>query len=148
MKTFVKLIPGLMVLWLILHTCWSLYFRPDYNAWPAITRCRQCEERIWAWQSHQEVDYQTTCHDPDDLGLVGVVHGLVHENCVEPPILFAFTFRENGSGQVRLEGLTLRPKEGVRITIPLKVRNEIVWHINPEKAAEFIRRYGGSSGEI
>jgi hypothetical protein len=89
-----------------------LYLNPDMHCYPAVTRCRLCGDRVWAWQSYDRRDYKVTVDNPDHV-LMGVeMSGLVHCSCKGIPEATAKITSKGVSTPV------LGAKETMGITVP------------------------------
>ena len=88
MKPFIGILSGVMlgavVGWAI-ATAMLLYRDPDLSIWPAVTRCRICEHRIWVWQNYEERSFSIKLNNPDHLMMSVGMGGLVHKNCTGTP---------------------------------------------------------------
>jgi len=62
-----------------------LWFNPDIHCLPAISRCRLCGHRIWAWQSYERRNYKVTTDNPEHLPMIVEMTGLVHCDCKGTP---------------------------------------------------------------
>lgn len=74
---------------------YTLATEPGYHPWPSVTRCRMCDDRIYAWQDHERRTYYNHCEYPRPslgtgdravfLGGCSSKSGLVHTDCETNP---------------------------------------------------------------
>lgn len=89
-----------------------LIMMPDLHCFPAVTRCRLCGDRVWAWQSYERRDYNVKADNPKHLPMVVEMSGLVHCSCEGIPEATA-TITSNG-----VKTPFLGAKETMGITVP------------------------------
>lgn len=62
---------------------------PDLHIWPAVTRCRVCEKRVFIWQAQEFRPYLVRLDNPDMIPeemLVKIsASGIVHKGCRGTP---------------------------------------------------------------
>jgi len=55
-------------------TTYLMEFRnPGFCGWPAVTRCRICNKRVWIWQPHERRSYSTPIEGSFSEGS-GIIH--------------------------------------------------------------------------
>jgi len=94
--------------------CVGLWFSPDLHLYPAITRCRCCNRRIWVWQSYERRNFNVKTENPENINVVVGMSGLVHCGCKEiPETTVTITSRSISTS-------VLEAKEAIDVSIPVK----------------------------
>ena len=82
----------LMILpWLILflavmgQRCWWLATDPDYYGWPAVTKCRICDDTVWCWQEYSRRPIPVALDNEHGLTVSCSMSGLMHNKCTGMP---------------------------------------------------------------
>jgi len=89
-----------------------LYLNPDMHVYPAVTRCRLCGDRVWAWQNYERRDYKVKAENLEHLPMTVEMSGLVHCSCKGTPEATAKITSKGVSTPV------LGAKEIMGITVP------------------------------
>ena len=67
---------------------WHIWTDPCFHPWPAVTRCRLCGHRVFAWQRYSRRPYGVRLGNPDGLAVSMIsASGLVHDGCEGVPTL-------------------------------------------------------------
>ena len=77
-----------VVAWIILITVNALRMRKDplFHPFPAVTRCRICEKRVFVWQRRERRAYKMALDNPDRLAVTTGASGIVHKHCQGNPV--------------------------------------------------------------
>ena len=109
------LIPiAVFVITLVVIHCIGLWYSPDLHLYPAITRCRCCNCRIWAWQNYERREFNVKAENPDHIAVSVGMSGLVHCSCKEIPE----TTVKITSNSISIP--TLGAKEAIGVSIPIR----------------------------
>lgn len=77
------LLGGLMILFMnLLH----MYRDPGYHPWPGVTRCRICENRVFAWQRKERRAFNVNLDNPQHVACGVSASGIVHKSCQGNPV--------------------------------------------------------------
>lgn len=69
---------------------------PGSHPWPAVTRCRLCEQRVYIWQKHERRAYNVDFNNPDRIAAAVSSSGIVHKSCQgTPSIKIGLAFARN-----------------------------------------------------
>ena len=62
---------------------------PDYCGFPALTRCRLCENRVYVWQRRErrEWSHEVICNVPPPFAPRVYLSAIVHAGCKGTPAL-------------------------------------------------------------
>lgn len=65
----------------------DMYRNPDTHSWPAVTRCRLCDKRIFVWQRYERRAARMEADDPGRVLFSVSGSSLVHTKCRGNPVM-------------------------------------------------------------
>lgn len=74
-----------LVLAISVSTIYDLATKPDYFPWPAVTRCRICEKRVYVWQKQERRAFNVILDNPQRVACGMSASGIVHTGCKGHP---------------------------------------------------------------
>lgn len=63
----------------------KLHYDQDIHVWPAVTRCRICEQRVWIWQAYERRNFTVELDNKDHIAASLSMNGIVHASCEGSP---------------------------------------------------------------
>lgn len=88
MTTFLLAAATLLLMGIMLVLAINIIFmanNPNFIAFPCITRCRLCDNRIYVWQRHERRQYKVKLNNPYRLLCSVEASGIVHKACKSTP---------------------------------------------------------------
>lgn len=58
---------------------------PNFHSWPAVTRCRICDKRVFVWQRRERRAFNVSLDNPDKIATLVGASGIVHKKCKGNP---------------------------------------------------------------
>lgn len=58
---------------------------PKFCGFPAVTICRICDHRVWAWQNYERRNFAVAFDNPDGIAAHVGMSGIVHRTCKGTP---------------------------------------------------------------
>lgn len=80
---------GVFLVVILTYNVWEMRKNKDLHFYPSITRCRLCDNRVFAWQQHERRAMAVSLDNPNRL-LVSVGGScIVHTQCKGTPTMHA-----------------------------------------------------------